>query len=75
MKIAHINERSGTGSIGRLAKELSVSLENSGHESILYFSHGKPLYSKSVRIGSNIDHKFHAFMSRLTGLQGYFEII
>lgn len=74
MKIVQINETCGTGSIGRTTLEMATDLEQRGHECLVLYA-GKTLSEhNSVKIGTNIDHKFHATMSRITGMQGYFSI-
>ncbi len=74
MRILMINETCGTGSIGRLSLELLRELESRGHECCFAHSvEGFP-YHHSYKIGTNRDHKIHALLSRITGLQGYYSI-
>lgn len=72
MRIAYINETCGTGSIGSCTYELALALDTLGHECMIAHSHGSSPYKNCIRIGSALDHKFHALFSRITGLQGYF---
>lgn len=72
MRILFVNQTCGTGSIGRLTKELAESLEQKGHECVFAYSHGKSNYHNCYKIGNVQDHNIHAIMSRVTGLQGYF---
>ena len=72
MRIAQINETCGTNSIGRTTLELARGLEKKGHECLVAYSHDNLGYQNAVRVGSDLDHKVHAVLSRITGLQGYF---
>lgn len=72
MRIVQVNETCGTNSIGRTTLELARELEKKGHECLVAYSHDNLGYQNAVRIGSDFDHKVHAVLSRITGLQGYF---
>lgn len=72
MKIVQINETCGNGSIGRTALEWAEYLQKNGHEAYVFYSAGKSDWKLSEKIGTPLDHKCHAFLSRLTGKQGYF---
>lgn len=69
MKILHIT----TVRSGRTATDLKALLTRRGEEYKIAFSvpDAKPL-NGDIQIGSLLDHKVHAFLSRLFGLQGYF---
>ena len=75
MRIVQINSTCGTGSIGRITGELAEAFEQKGHISYVFYALGTPVFHASTRIGSDLDHKCHALLSRLTGLQGYFSCI
>ena len=75
MKILQVNATIYTGSIGRNTYELAIALEEIGHESYVAFSSGKDYGLRSYRLGTKFDHKIHALLSRITGLQGYFSRI
>ncbi|MCH5203688.1 MAG: glycosyltransferase [Oscillospiraceae bacterium] len=75
MRIVQINETCGTGSIGRLSLELSEYAENKGHTVLFAHSSKSGGFHNSYRIGNTLDHKLHALLSRLTGLQGYFSFL
>lgn len=75
MKVLHINQIYTGLSTGRTARELGNILYKKGHIHILAYSIGKKNYPHGYRIGSPLDHKFHALLSRITGLQGYFSYI
>ena len=72
MKILHITTVR-TGSTGRTASDLKSYLTSKGEEYSIAFSipDQKPL-DGDILIGNYFDHKLHALLSRLTGLQGYF---
>lgn len=74
MRIMQINEICGTGSIGRTTYELAEELTNQGHQCLVAYANGNSSFENSVRIGNYLDHKIHALMSRITGLQGYFSV-
>lgn len=71
MKILHITTIR-SGSTGRTATDLKAFLTNEGEEYKIAYSEpdNKPM-DGDILIGSRLDHKIHAFLSRLTGLQGY----
>ena len=72
MKILHITAVR-TGSTGRTATDLKTFLTQNGNEYKIAFSESdnRPL-DGDILIGSRRDHKIHALLSRLFGLQGYF---
>lgn len=71
MKILQINAVSGISSTGRICTEITDYLNHNGHEGFIAYSDGIPA-KKGYRIGSSIDHKLHAFWSRIYGKQAYF---
>lgn len=74
MKILQINSVSNFGSTGRTAKEISDYCLKLGHISVIAYSTGEPV-NDGYKIGFTLEKKMHAFLSRLTGLQGYFSKI
>ena len=50
-------------------------MEKRGHQCLVAYSKGKSAFHNSIHIGNDIDHKVHAIMSRITGLQGYFSYL
>lgn len=70
MKIVQINATYGTGSNGRLAKQIADYVSLKGRVVFVY-ANGKAS-ADNIKIGGMLDHKLHALLSRLTGLQGYF---
>lgn len=72
MRIVQINAVYESGSTGKIVRDISEFLTLNGMENIVYAAECQT-EQKSVRsIGNKLDHKFHALLSRLTGLQGYF---
>lgn len=72
MKVLQINALADYRSTGRNTIELSEYLTKNGHESWIAYSKCLKATENSYRINSNFDGKFHALMSRVTGMQGYF---
>ena len=72
MRVLHITTIR-SGSTGRTATDLKAFLTQKGEEYKIAFSEpdSKPL-NGDILIGNRLDHKIHAFLSRLFGLQGYF---
>lgn len=71
MKILQINAVNNIRSTGRTTLETSVFLEENKHESFVAYASGTPSV-RNKKIGTNIDHKIHGFLSRLSGKQAYF---
>lgn len=71
MRILHINAIHEEKSTGRICKEISSVALAHGHESVVAYATG-PDTGSGFRIGSSLDQKRHAFLSRLSGKQGYF---
>lgn len=75
MKVLIINEVCGTGSTGRICVDLADNLDKLGHEvKIAYGRDGQvpEQYKKyAVRIGTDIDVKFHAIKTRLFDATGF----
>ena len=73
MKVLQINAVNIVASTGRNVAELSEILVKNGFESIVAYSKGpSETNATGYKIGSNIDTKVHALLSRITGMQGYF---
>lgn len=62
-------------STGRTTSELNDFICSKGHRG--YVAHGerKCIDTDTFYIGNFVDHKLHAFLSRLTGLVGYFSTV
>lgn len=72
MRIAQINAVYEYSSTGRTTKEMHMALKTIGYESIVFNSIVDNPKENVHQIGTKFDHKFHALLSRLFGLQGYF---
>lgn len=72
MKVVQINAVCEFGSTGRIVCELSDYLAAKNIENIIFYGNGTANRDNAFPVGTKIDHKIHAFLSRLTGLQGYF---
>lgn len=72
MKILQINVTCGHGSTGVIATEIAQYIEAQGHEVYIAYGQGTTNYSKSYKIGSNLENKFHAlWYTRILGKEGY----
>ena len=74
MKVLQINAVNKTGSTGRAAYELAEALKQDGDIALIACSISSGV-EKEYLIGSLLDHKIHALLSRIFGLQGYFSKI
>ena len=72
MKVVQINAVCHSGSTGRIVDELSKALNGEDIDNIVAYADGVCNLENSIRIGNDLDHKFHALFSRIFGLQGYF---
>ena len=75
MKILQINAVYGRGSTGRMVKEMHEYFSSIGHSSYVFAGDVSEKASDVHRIGNTIDHKIHALLSRIFGLQGYFSTL
>lgn len=75
MRVLQINAVYGHGSTGTIVRDLSDLCENSGIECYVASPDAAVLGAKhGCLIGNTLDHKLHAFFSRLNGRQAYFSI-
>jgi len=72
MKIVMINARFRTGSTGDISYDIYQKLVSCGHECFMFCSIDEDKSKNVFRVGNVIDHKIHAFLTRLTGKQAYF---
>lgn len=70
MKILQINAVSGIRSTGRIVTDISNYLNDHDCDGYIAYSEGIP-YEKGYQIGTKLEKKIHAFISRLTGKQAY----
>ncbi len=73
MKITLIDVNYKSGSTGKIVFDLKGGLENEGHEVFVCYGRG-PVCSedKVVRFSTKVEVYFHAFMTRITGLTGFY---
>ena len=73
MRILFIDVNYGVGSTGKIVKDLKVELEKQGHEVLACYGRGKKVKEKNViKFGYDLETIFHAFLSRIIGIMGYF---
>lgn len=72
MKIVQINAVYEYSSTGRTTKELHLSLLEQGVQSEVYYAAPNIGSVANELIGNKLDHKIHAFLSRLFGKQAFF---
>lgn len=73
MRIVQINAIYGRLSTGVIMRDLRVAIENSAGESYVVFPQKMGMCDDhTYEMGSWIDHKLHALLSRFTGKQSYF---
>ena len=72
MKIIQINSCYGTGSIGRIVRDIDCMLRNYGLDSVCVYAENPqepPMHG--YKMGNPIDKKIHALKTRVEGRQGY----
>ena len=73
MKILLLDVNYKSGSTGKIVYDLKQELEKEGHEVLACYGRGKKVAEKSVmKFAYAFETLIHAFLSRLTGLMGYF---
>ena len=76
MNVAIINTLAKTGSTGKIAYAFQQYLKSLGHNAYVFY--GRPdeqvtaAEKDIIRIGNNFEWKTHAFLSRITGMQGIY---
>jgi glycosyltransferase involved in cell wall biosynthesis len=72
MKILQINTTVNSGSHGRIAEEIGLSLIAAGHESYIAAAYTvRPSRSQVIRIGCDFDRKLHGLKTRLFDRHGF----
>lgn len=77
-RLLQINAVYGRGSTGIIVKDISQMVIDNGWESYVASAEIKGDETNGthlITVGSRLDHKLHAILSRLLGLQGYFSIL
>lgn len=72
MKVAQINSVCGSGSTGRIVKEISQLSFSRGIENIVFYGVGSSDYEKAVHFGSDLMVKKHILLTRLHGKHGFY---
>ena len=72
MTIVQINAVYGTGSTGRITREMHNFLVQKGHESFVFCSDKSYPEENIFCMGNCFSRKVHGALSRATGLQGCF---
>lgn len=77
-RLLQINAVYGQGSTGVIVKDISQMVMDNGWESYVASAEIKGEETNGthlITVGSKLDHKLHAALSRLLGLHGYFSIL
>ena len=72
MRVLQINAIYRFASTGRTCEEFQNYMNSNGDECITAYGERKGNYPKTIYVGNYIDHKAHAFFSRLFGKIGYY---
>lgn len=72
MKVVQINAVNRYSSTGANTYNLHRYLMDRGHQSYVFCTNESDAEDNIFRIGNVSDYKLHAFLSRVTGLQGYY---
>lgn len=72
MKVVQINAVCDYGSTGRIVAEISEYLSENGVDNIILYGNMYSNRRNAKKIGNDLDHKVHALLSRIIGMQGYF---
>lgn len=76
MRIIQIDVNYDHSSTGKIVKDLQTALKSAGHECLVAYGRGDSVASSDViRIATSGEVIFHAAMTRVTGLTGYFSPI
>lgn len=70
MRILQVNAVTEYGSTGRSVSQLAAALERRGVGASIAYASGPPP-TNGYKIGGYLDHKMHALLSRMTGMQAY----
>jgi hypothetical protein len=72
MKVLQINTTVNSGSHGRIAEEIGLSLIAAGHESYIAAAYtGRPSRSQVIKIGCDLDRKLHGLKTRIFDRHGF----
>lgn len=73
MKVYQINVVCGSGSTGKIAADISLMLENNGHQCRIAYGRGTaPEDLNTFKMSTLLDNYVHAFLTRLTDRHGLY---
>ena len=72
MKVVQINAVYEYSSTGRTVKELHLALKKTGYQSYVFCTNESDEANGVYCMGTPLSRNIHGFLSRLSGLQGYF---
>ena len=76
MKVLLIDVNCKHSSTGKIVYDLYTELNNSGNEAAICYGRGPLIKEKNIfKFGIDLETLFHAGMTRLTGLTGFFSIL
>jgi glycosyltransferase involved in cell wall biosynthesis len=75
MKIIQINAVYEYSSTGRTTTEMHRALQKDGYESYVFCANCHKPDINVYQMGNKLEHKIHAFLGRLLGMQGVFSVI
>lgn len=76
MKVLLIDVNCKHSSTGKIVYDLYTELNNSGNEAAICYGRGPLIKEKNIlKFGIDLETIFHAGMTRLTGLTGFFSIL
>lgn len=68
--ILQINIVCGVGSTGRIAVDLSNTIDKNKYDMYIAYGYGKTEKKNTIKIGTKLEYMVHNILSRLTGRQG-----
>ncbi|ALU14147.1 glycosyl transferase GT4 family [Eubacterium limosum] len=75
MKILQVNSHYNYSGAGKIVADIHKELKKRGHESYVAYGRGEEIIEKDVyKFEKDYQTKLHAFLARITGLNGYFSI-
>lgn len=75
MKVVQINAVYHFSSTGRTTEDMHLYLQSKGVDSYVFCVNRDDAVNGIFSIGSIVDHKLHAVLSRATGLRGYYSTL
>lgn len=75
MKIVQINAVYGYGSTGVIVKDIQSACRKEGIDCVVAYSQSEGQIRSGYHMGNVVSNKWHAFLSRIGGKQGYFSCL